>query len=169
MGTVHPDDRDRVLREFRQTLENPDGLLNIEYRSADGLRWIAGSGRLYRDLEGKPDHMVGINIDITERKRAETDLRGSEERYKALFERSRDWVYLCDFEGRFLDANQAALDGLGYGRGDINGLTFQSLLTEDQVSLAFQTLDEVRTTGHQQKPIDFRVRRKDGDSPWWKP
>jgi PAS domain S-box-containing protein len=73
LQTVHPDDRDRILREFQQTLDSPEGILNIEYRSPDGLRWIAGAGQLYRDADGKPDHMIGINIDITQRQRAEAE------------------------------------------------------------------------------------------------
>ena len=97
-----------------------------------------------------------------ERSRAEEALRECEERYRALFDRSLDWVYLCDFEGHFLDANQAALEGLGYRREDIAALTFQSLLTEDQLPLALQTGEEVLATGHQRSPAEFLLRRKDG-------
>ena len=86
----------------------------------------------------------------------------SQERYQALFERSLDCVFLNDFEGRFLDANQAALNLLGYQREEINTLTFGSLLTADQLSLAMQTLEELRTTGFQKQRTELRLRRKDG-------
>jgi len=95
------------------------------------------------------------------RRSAEKALRQSEERYKALFDRSLDCVFLMDFQGQFLDANQAALDLLGYQREDITTTTFASLLTEDQRPLAIQTLEEVRSAGHQKKPTEFRLRRKD--------
>jgi len=90
------------------------------------------------------------------------DLRESEERYKALFERSLDCVFLCDFEGRFLDANQAALDLTGYGREELSSLTFASLLSEDQLALAFKVTEEIQTFGHQKLPTEFRLRCKDG-------
>lgn len=96
------------------------------------------------------------------RRQVEASLRESEERYKALFDRSLDCVFLNDFDGKFLDANQAALDLLGYQREDLATLTFASLLTEDQLPLAFQLTEEIRTTGRQRHPVEFRLRGKDG-------
>ena len=96
------------------------------------------------------------------RQQAEQAMRVSEERYRALFDRSLDCVFLNDFDGKFLDANQAALDLLGYQRADLGTLTFASLLTEDQLPLAFQVTEEIKATGHQQRPAEFRLRGKDG-------
>lgn len=98
----------------------------------------------------------------SERRKTEGALRESEERYRSLFERSLDCVFLSDFEGRFLDANQAALDLLGYRREDIAAISFGSLLTPDQLPLAIRTTEEVRSTGHQTQRTEYRLRRKDG-------
>jgi PAS domain S-box-containing protein len=97
-----------------------------------------------------------------ERQQAEQAMRASEERYRALFDRSLDCVFLNDFAGNFLDANQATLDLLGYQRADIATVTFASLLPEDQLPLAFQVTEEIKTTGHQKRPAEFRLRSKDG-------
>ena len=51
-----------------------------------------------------------------ERRLAEKQLKESNERFIALFDRSYDAVYIVDFEGAFLDANQVALDMLGYDK-----------------------------------------------------
>jgi len=99
---------------------------------------------------------------IAGRKRAEEALRESEERYRALFDRSLDCVFLNDFEGCFLDANQAALDLLGYRREEIAALTFESLLTRDQLPLAQRTVEQILATGSQPGPTEYRLRRKDG-------
>jgi two-component system NtrC family sensor kinase len=52
--------------------------------------------------------------DITERKKFERDLKGSEEKLRRLFERVRHGLFISSKEGRFLDCNQALLDMLGY-------------------------------------------------------
>jgi PAS domain S-box-containing protein len=89
-------------------------------------------------------------------------LRESEERYRALFERSLDCVYIHDFEGRFLDANDATLNLLGYTREEIADLNFTSMLSEDQLPLASKTLQEIRETGFQKDMTEYRLRLRNG-------
>jgi len=93
---------------------------------------------------------------------AETRLRESEERYRGLFDRSLDCLFLTDFQGRFLDANPAALALLGYAREEIQELDFVALLSPDQLSVAFRTVEEIMARGFHQGPTEFRLRRKDG-------
>jgi PAS domain S-box-containing protein len=52
--------------------------------------------------------------DITERKKFESDLKGSEEKLRNLFERVRHGLFISSKEGKFLDCNQALLDMLEY-------------------------------------------------------
>jgi len=96
------------------------------------------------------------------RQQAEAASRESEERYKALFDRSLDCVFLTDFDGSFLDANQASLDLLGYQREEVPSLTFASLLTEDQLPAALQAVEEIKATGHQKHLTEYRLRCRDG-------
>ena len=93
-------------------------------------------------------------------------LKESEERYKALYDRSLSYIYLHDFNGQFLDANKAALKALGYKREDIPSLNFASLLSEEQFRLALKSLEEIIHTGRQKKPAEYRLRRKDGRYIW---
>jgi PAS domain S-box-containing protein len=89
-------------------------------------------------------------------------LKEAEERYRALFERSLDCVYLHDFAGNFIDANAAALNLLGYRREEIPDLHFTRLIGPDQLPRAYQTIEELRTTGIQKATTEYRLRRKDG-------
>jgi PAS domain S-box-containing protein len=93
-------------------------------------------------------------------------LREGQERYSALFDRSLAGIYVHDFEGNFLDANQASLDLVGYTREELHSLNFASLLGEDQLPLALETLEEIIRTGRQKDLTTYRVRRKDGSFVW---
>ncbi|HEY5529883.1 MAG TPA: PAS domain S-box protein, partial [Thermoleophilia bacterium] len=98
----------------------------------------------------------------SERRQLDGALRECEERYQALFA-SVDCVYLLDFEGRFLEANPAALELLGYEHEEILALSLSSLLDDAQTARAFGVIAEVRETGRQATPIEFRLRRRTGE------
>jgi PAS domain S-box-containing protein len=117
--------------------------------------------------------LLELQHKISELKRAETKykekaglLEESEERYKALFNRSFYCVYVHDFEGNFLDANEAALNLVGYTKEDIPFLNFLSILEEDQLSIAFKTLEEIRQFGTQKNVLEYKLRKKSGDHVW---
>ncbi len=139
-------------------------MLQLEMRKKDGSTvWTEVKASFIRDKNNQPVGIIGVSRDITERKQTEQTLRESEERYRALFDRSLDLVYIMDFEGQFTDANSAALSRLGYKREEIGSLNFASLLSDDQLPLAFKTLQEIRETGTQ-KLTEFRLRHKNGST-----
>ncbi|HEU5080926.1 MAG TPA: PAS domain-containing protein [Opitutaceae bacterium] len=78
---VHPEDRMRVDGEVRQAIATSE-YWKSEFRVVwpDGsLHWIAAGGSTYHMRDGKATHLVGIVMDITDRKRAEEALRASEQ------------------------------------------------------------------------------------------
>ena len=87
-------------------------------------------------------------------------------KYRAIFNHGFNCVYIHDLEGNFLDANDAALKLLGYDREDITGLSFASLIGEDQLLKAFETLMEIKRTGYESKVVEFELTRKDGSRIW---
>jgi PAS domain S-box-containing protein len=134
-----------------------------EYIRKDGTKGIYEvSASLMRDGQGKPIGFRGVSRDITERKRAEQALQESEERFRALYDRSHDCVFVSDFEGKFIDANQAALTLLGYEKTDICSLNFASVLDERDISKGLEDFNEMIQTGFQKEISLYRLRRKDG-------
>jgi PAS domain S-box-containing protein len=75
LNCVHPQDRERAVREINQALEAGRDLdLELRIVLPDGeVRWINDVGRIVLDESGKPKTMYGIQIDITERKQARQD------------------------------------------------------------------------------------------------
>ncbi len=76
LAQVHPEDRDRVMNEWRSALVS--GRLESEYRiiRPDGsVRWIVDRGIPIFDSQGHPTRFIGVNVDVTERKESEQRLR----------------------------------------------------------------------------------------------
>jgi PAS domain S-box-containing protein len=70
--------------------------------------------------DGEVRGILGMNIDITDRKLIEDELRRSEERYRAIYEAIPDPVVFYDPEAdRFVDANDNMLRRFGYTRADL--------------------------------------------------
>lgn len=74
---IHPEDRERVRRDFNLALENKT-IFECEYRSIDAnedVHWLIGRGHVEVDKSGAPVSFPGIVVDITKRKSAENNLR----------------------------------------------------------------------------------------------
>ena len=94
------------------------------------------------------------------------ELQESEEKYRALFDHSRDMIYINDFHGNFLDANSASLDFLGYDKKDISKINYIDILDENEVEKAFVVLQELVETGKMNGFPEFKLKSKDGKSLW---
>ena len=82
-------------------------------------------------------------------------MRDAAERFRALFERSLDCLYIHDFNGKFLDANPAALKLLGYEREDIASLHFVHLAQRGPDAQShYGRCREVAETGTQKETTD---------------
>ncbi|MDP2884678.1 MAG: PAS domain S-box protein [Ignavibacteria bacterium] len=68
-----------------------------------------------KDQTGKTIGILVVNRNITDRKRAEEALRSSEEKFRALFEESKDCIYISSAGGRLVDVNVAGVEMCGYG------------------------------------------------------
>ena len=75
----HPEDAQRVIDGFQAALAQGIDTYETEYRiirPSDGqTRWIFGRGRTVRDANGRPVRYSGVDIDVTERKQAEEQVR----------------------------------------------------------------------------------------------
>src|SRR6201997_1500237 len=117
---VHPDDRAAVIKLSDAAMKSGQPTQG-EWRViwADGsVHWIAGRWQVFMDASGDPSKMIGVNIDVTERKLAEEALLSSERRYRLLFERNVAGVGIASLDGRVLDCNEGWARILGYQSKD---------------------------------------------------
>jgi len=108
---------------------------------------------------GRVRGVQGFARNVTERIRAEEALRESEERYRSLFEESRDAVYMSTGDGRMVSANQAMLDMFGLSPGDLLTLRLEDLYFDASDRQRFR--DEIFRAGYV-RDYELRLRRRDG-------
>jgi PAS domain S-box-containing protein len=85
MKLIHPDDRERVRAVARENLGQARGR-DAEFRVLwpDGsVHWMLSKAMVILDVGRQPERMVGVSLDITERKRAEAEQKLIEERLRA--------------------------------------------------------------------------------------
>ncbi len=109
-----------VRSEFRRLLEEQESITGFEsrlYRKDGSIIWGEESARVVRGDSGETLYYEGMVQDITERKRAEDALRGSEQRYRQLVEMSPDAICVHS-NGRLVFANSATAKLLGASSPD---------------------------------------------------
>ncbi len=135
-----------------------------EYLRKDGSRLpVLVGGALFK--EGG-DEGVGFALDLTEQKRTEDALRGSEERWRAVFENSAIGVALMDSDGYFIAANSAYQRMVGYSEEELRSLTFLELTHEDYRQANLKQIEELKNGTKAQFQIDKQFKRKDGSLLW---
>jgi PAS domain S-box-containing protein len=91
---IHPDDRDTVLQALRDTVDRK-GDSRVEYRVLwphGSVHWVEARAKLLLDDRGEPWSVAGVCLDITQRKRVESDL-------KFLADASAELASLTDYQG----------------------------------------------------------------------
>jgi|WetSurMetagenome_2_1015567.scaffolds.fasta_scaffold43939_2 diguanylate cyclase (GGDEF)-like protein/PAS domain S-box-containing protein len=86
--------------------------------------------------------------------------------YNALYKSNFYCIYVHDLDGRFLNANNAALNLLGYNEEELSRLSFASFLPEEQISAASRFIEYLKCSRAQERPIELRLRRKTGEYVW---
>jgi len=94
-----------------------------------------------------------------ERSEATAQLRKSEEKYRALFEDSRDAIYIGSTEGELNDFNQSTLDLFGYSREEMIGMSTKSVFVNADEYNKFQ--EEIAQKGSVRE-FGAKLRKKDG-------
>ncbi len=167
--SLHPDDRGWVLEAIKNAMESRKPY-TAEFRilRQDGtVRWLAAKGKFYYSPEGEPERMLGMAVDITERKLAEMGLRESEERLRLAAQVGKMYAFDWDVATDVIIRSEESARIFG-SIGVPVGTTKQQLLTrihpEDRA--AFITSNTERTPESPDNQITYRLLRPDGSVLW---
>ena len=168
MDMVHPDSRDQ-FRDIMAGLLRGVSVERFEtaFITKNGEKvFVEGSATGRYDDDGGLMLARGVFRDVTERKRAEEALRGSEVRYRQLVEHATDIIYRTDPMGRFVFVNPTASRIMQYSEQEILGRRFVDLIRPDIRAAAErfygrQFLRKIPSTYY-----EFPAVRKDGSEVW---
>jgi PAS domain S-box-containing protein len=130
LRVVHPDDQPAVAEAITAAIEK-SAPWDVEFRVVhpDGsVRWVMGKGEVLRDEAGQPTRLLGVNVDITARKRADEAVRASEELFARAFRSSPDAMVISRRSGgQIIDVNDRWEGLFGYTRAVAVGRTMTEL------------------------------------------
>ena len=146
LNRIHPDDRQMVNDKIAKILNHNDENYSYEARMlhADGsYRWQTVIGQVVeRDAAHKTSRLIGVRLDVNDRKIIELELRESEERFKVLFEKAPDAMFLAETETRkIVDANAAACSLFKKGKNELIGLYQYELHPENLILKSKEEFD----------------------------
>ncbi|WP_319501661.1 PAS domain S-box protein [uncultured Draconibacterium sp.] len=108
-------------------------------------------------------HFQAIVRDISDQKKVEDSLKGSEERFKIIFEYAPDAIYLNDLTGNFIYGNRASEELIGFPREDMIGTNpFEGMLNSNDFPKAIEALEQ-NAMGLKSGPNEYRVKTSEGE------
>ena len=162
-----------IVRSFDNDPETADKILKItadtgwqgelQNRKKDGTDFpISLSTSIVQNEKGETLGMVGVAVDISQRKQAEKAIQESELKYRNLIETMPDGVYRSTPEGKFVEVNEAMVKMLGYeSKEELMAIDIKTQLyfqPDDRESLVLQINPEELDV--------YPLKKKDGSAIW---
>lgn len=105
---------------FKEILEKGSINFEIDFKKKNNDIFSAEVSSSIYQMGGKKV-IQGIVRDVTERKKAENEIKFSEEKYRSIFESSLEGIVISDLKGKILEVNTATLDIFGYEMEEMIG------------------------------------------------
>jgi PAS domain S-box-containing protein len=126
LSSVHPDDRALFIGSVDQlTSQNPTTQISYRVLRPDGsVVWLEKNARAFFDEQGRMLRVIGMVADITERKRVESALEKSEEKFSKAFRQSPMALALTNAKDHhYIDVNETFERITGWRRDEVIGRT----------------------------------------------
>jgi len=158
------DEREEVLNIFNKLKGGSfPNTYEGHWITRDGARrFITWSNSAIVDQHGQVAYIIGTGIDNTEKRSAESALRDSEARFRAVFMMAGIGIVLHDMQGRFLDCNPMFLNMLGYSRHELFQLDLRSIMHPEDWEKKEYTNKHLLDGTHVNMSVERRYLRKDG-------
>ncbi len=153
------------LLEDLKVLNEGVSLRELENDMGNG-RWALVSKIPLKNEEGEVEAIVGITVDITERKESEIKLKKSEEQFRKTFEYSANGMAIISMEGKYIQVNKAYEEILGYSNEELKNKNFRDISHPDDLKGNEPLIKELAEGKRDYYIMDKRYIHKDGSYVW---
>jgi two-component system, chemotaxis family, CheB/CheR fusion protein len=167
LKVLHPDDVEQVKESIRQSI-NRKAPLDIEFRirhASGRVRWVMSKANTFYGALGEPEVMMGVNIDVTERRQAIEALAESEKRFHTLSDQAPVMIWMTDDQQRCNFVNRTWLEFTGKKIEQETGIGWYENIHPDDKSGFLDIYNEAYLDRKEFK-TDYRFRRYDGEYRW---
>jgi diguanylate cyclase (GGDEF)-like protein/PAS domain S-box-containing protein len=161
---IHPEDREWVFQQTTDSTETGEEV-EYEYRIVDArglVHWVHDRGCLIRNKHGNVVCREGVIIDITDRKRAEEEIRLGQERFRNIFENASDIIYIHDLDGNYISINDAGERIFGYTRAETLQMNMRQVAVPEQLDILREQLEKKLSGDVGETSYEVDCIRKDG-------
>ena len=166
VSMLHEDDRERVAVATQAAVQQRATLeVEARYRRADGeWRILSTEARPRIDADGLFRGMIGVNVDVTDARAAETGLRERESQLQAMIDQASAGIARVGLDGAVLSANARFAEIVGRDHDDVVGLGTEQISHPDDIEPTRRALQRALKEGGAQ--LEKRYIRPDGSTVW---
>ncbi|MBM1172294.1 PAS domain S-box protein [Microvirga arabica] len=160
----YPGERERMQAAARDVMARGERFVEVEFRYIwpdESIRWLLLRAEMKLNPDGTPSKIVGVALDITERKRSQEALRESEQRFRLVAESAPVMLWMSDQLGKCVYLNRAQREFWEVEDADVQDFNWgPTVHLDDQEGLLASLTQAVQT--HSTFTTEARFQRSDG-------
>jgi len=166
---IPPGEHEAIRQSAAQAIANRS-LHSIEHRiilPSGEVRFVHEQAKVILDETNlRPVKLLGTVHDITERRKAEMELRRSEDQFRSAMQFSAIGMALVALNGHWLEVNQAICDIVGYSKDELLATDFQSITHPDDLAGDLAFVGQLIAGERQSFQMEKRYIHKQGHLVW---
>jgi PAS domain S-box-containing protein len=168
---VHPEDLERLDSIRSQAFEQRQGEFRLEYRNINpnrGVRWIESRSSIFYGSDGRPERLVGVNIDITNRKQTEQALTERNTQLALAGRAALVGSYVYDVNKGTMQVSQgyAAIHGLPEGTTETTISEWRARVHPEDLARAEGLREQAFADRRKEDNAEYRIVLSNGEIRW---
>ncbi|MCU0523763.1 MAG: PAS domain S-box protein [Elainella sp. Prado103] len=165
---IHPDDQNQFAQKTLEAISTGGEFEDVHrlYLPNHSMLWVLVKAKLFPDLRGQFNRLVGVSINLSDRKQAEIALQASEARFRAIFEQAAVGITQATLAGQYIQVNQWFCQLLGYSEAELLQANIADVTHPDDWSHNHRLIQQLIAGEISALSVEKRYICKDGQVRW---